>query len=358
MKYYLTLLFLILFALSGCISPEMRTAKIAINERDYFRAIENLDRELARIPGNANVWFLKGYAYEKLSDWQNMSMSYDSSLALSDEFMSEIEQSISKLVSRYYRKSVMLFDSSLWDSALFYLDTAIIIDKSNFRLYRQAAITTYRGDKYDQAIEFCMAAIDIEPTIFAARDEASNNEKIAEPDFNMESRNVLLAIYHEQKDTNNVVEWSLNIMNRVEAIDGDPNDYLSSLDKLIEAYDAMEENVLAESAIMKAIEKFPDNIQLKLNLATYKSRSEDYQGAVKIFEEVLLSDPNNVYANLTIGTVLIMEKKYEESIPYLEAVIAEEPDNLSALQNLVSAYYNTEQIDKGSEVRKRWESLK
>ena len=106
------------------------------------------------------------------------------------------------------------------------------------------------------------------------------------------------------------------------------------------------------------MEKFPDNIQLRLNLATYKTRREDYPGAVMILEKVLLSDSLNVYANMTVGTILIIEKKYEEAIPYLEKVIAVEPDKKSALEYLFSAYYNTGQDKKGGEIRKRWAKLK
>ncbi len=80
MKYTLMLLSVMLLAASGCLSPEMRSAKIALNEKEYTRAIENLERENQRMPDNAEVWYLKGYSYEKLKDWQKMSDSYTHSL--------------------------------------------------------------------------------------------------------------------------------------------------------------------------------------------------------------------------------------------------------------------------------------
>lgn len=358
MKFTIILLSAILIAASGCLSPEMRSAKIALNEKEYLRAIENLDKEIDRMPGNAEVWYLKGFSYEKLSDWVSMSESYSKSIELSDQFQEEIDQSISRLVSRYYKRSLNYLDSSNWDSAQVFLDTAIIVDNANYRLYRQAAITAYRGDKNELAINYCLTAIDNEPTISEAREEFENNESINSPDYNMESRKVLLAIYGAEKNWNKVIEWSKKIMDRVDQTEGEASDYLSGLDELISAYEVLENNEEAELAITKAMQKFPDNLQLSLNLATYKIRRDDNQGAMEVLKTVLAINPENIFANLTIGTIMIMDKKYKESIPYLEAVIAIEPENKNALQNLVSAYYNTDQIEKGSEVRKRWEKLR
>jgi tetratricopeptide (TPR) repeat protein len=358
MKYTIILLTVILFATTGCLSPEMRSAKIALNEKEYDRAIENLEREIQRMPGNAEVWFLKGYSYEKLNDWINMSESYVQSKEISDQFQEEIDFSISKLVSRYYKRSMMYFDSSNWDTALIYLDTAIIIDEGNYRTYRLAAITAYRGEMDENAINFCIAAIEREPSIAEARAEMEENENITSPDYNMESRRVLIDTYNKNKDWDKVIEWSDKIMDRVEETDGDPNDYLSAHDAIISAYEALEQNEKAEQVILKAMEKFPDNLQLRLNLATYKTHREDYQGAIEVLKGVLLINPDNVYANFTIGTIYMMGKNYKEAINYLAKVIAEEAENVLALQYLFSAYYHTDQNEKGSEIKKRWEKVK
>jgi len=144
----------------------------------------------------------------------------------------------------------------------------------------------------------------------------------------------------------------------VEINDGDPNDYLSGLDNLIMGYEAIKDDGPAELAIAIAIEKFPGNLQLRLNLATYMTRRENYPRALEIFETALSLEPNNVYANMTIGTIYIMDKNYKDAIPYLEKVISVQPENVTALQYLFSSYYNTEQIEKGSEIKKRWEKVK
>lgn len=310
---------------------ELRTAKIAMKESDYERAIRNLDLELQNIPSNAEAWYLKGYCYEKLGRMIEMSEAYNMAVKLSPQYEDKVSPSINKLVNRYYLRSINAYDSSKWVGALTQIDTAIMIDPDNYKLHRQAAITCYYGDMYEKSIEYAEKSI-----------------KFEEPgDSNLEVRKVLLAIYREKTDYDGIIKWAQNIMKRINIEEDEDGDYLRTLDDLIIAYTQKGELQKAEEIIRDAITKFPEIGELKLNLATMKFRQDDFETASQLFREVLQNDPENVAANLTMGHMLIAEYNYLEAIPYLEKVLAADENNIYAVQDLATAYYNTEQEEKG-----------
>jgi len=144
--------------MAGCISPELRTARISINEKDWNRAIRSLDSEIARDSVSAEAYFLKGLCYEQLNDWQKMSESYSKSLEISDQFADRIKQSRRMIYARYVNRGVAALDSAAWEkkkaeigddeealaaadrerhaTALANVDTAIMVDPGNIDLYR------------------------------------------------------------------------------------------------------------------------------------------------------------------------------------------------------------------------------
>ncbi|MFN3821441.1 MAG: hypothetical protein ACK4OO_03830, partial [bacterium] len=68
--------------MAGCISPELRSARISIQEKDWERALSQLELERQRVTPSAEVYYLMGYCYENLNRLDLMSAYYDSSLAL------------------------------------------------------------------------------------------------------------------------------------------------------------------------------------------------------------------------------------------------------------------------------------
>ncbi len=329
-----------IFLIAGCISPEMRTARIAINETDWERALSALDAELARTSGSAEAFYLKGHCYEKLSDWERMSLYYDSSLTVSNQFETKIHDSRLRLVSRYYNRSSAAYDSSRFEQALVELDTAIIIDPHDPLLYRQAAITAYYGDLFDVAAGYAMKSIELE----------KDGEK------NLSVREVMLAISRSREEHNETIRWAQELMSEIDPTE-DIDSYLRAYDALVAAYMSLGENDKAQEVTKEAINLFPDQIELKMNLALLMIKRKNYDAASGIYYEVLAMDQDNFDANLNIGTILVNEDRWEEAIPYLERAHRTDPQNLITVQNLMAAYYNSEQYEKGEEMKNKLDAL-
>jgi tetratricopeptide (TPR) repeat protein len=345
-----------LLIIGGCISPELRTTKIAINERDWNRAMNSADAELVRMPGSVEALFLKGFIYEKMNDWKNMSFWYDSCLRVSPQYKSQIADNRRKLVSRYYTKSIAAYDSSRFEEALTEIDTAIIVDPHDMRLYQQAAATAFYAKHSERASSFALKAIDMETA--DKRD--------------LTVREVLLIIANEKKDYDGIIKWARELMGMVDPKTDTTKTYQRSLDAMLIAYEAQKNFDAAQKAIEDAIVFFPESKELKHNLALIHLRRADsdnaradssvakaeIRAAKEIFKAVLVIDANDLDANLSLGTILVNEDKWTEGIPYLERVRAQDPTNLIAVTNLMAAYYNSGNEKKGDEMKKELDKLK
>lgn len=327
--------------IAGCISPELRTARIALNERDWNRAMNSLDAELARMPGSPEPLFLKGTIYEQMGEWREMSLSYDACLKASDQFASQIQDNRKRLVARFLKGSLEASDSSRWTLSLALVDTAIIIDPGQVSLYQHAAVTAYNADKFDRAIEYGLEAV--------AREETGKKD--------LPVREVLVASYGQQKDRPNARKWASDVMSLADPA-ADSATYLRAHDAIVEAQEAVQDYDGAIATIKEAASHFPNRPDIKMNLALMMLRKKDYDGAKAVYQDVLKLAPDNFDANLNLGTILVNQDKWVESIPYLVKAHELEPLNVTAVTNLMAAYYNDNQDAKGKEMKLKLDALK
>jgi len=342
--------------LAGCISPELRTARIAVNEQDWNRAINSLEAEIARMPKSAEAYYLKGYCYENLGDWANMTQAYDRSLAVSGQFDGKIKESRTKLLARYFGRAEAAYDSAqtlekagetptdkikaFYHTALTNLDTGLVIAPNDIRLFRQGAVMGYYGKTYDRAVEFASRAVEME----------------APGDKELSVREVLVAVYGYKNDNESVIRWAKELMSAV-----DPNTetetYLRAFDALVAAYMNLKQPEKAEETTAEAIKLFPERTDIKMNLAILMIQREQIPQAKEIFQQILAQAPDHFEANLNLGTILVNEDKWAEAVPYLEKAQQQQPDNRIAVQNLMAAYYNSGQDKKGAEMKKKMDAL-
>ena len=354
-------LILAAFVLAGCRSPEMRSAGIAMNEKDWQRAIRNLNEELARNPGNPEAYYSMGLCYEKLNDWKNMATYYDSSLAVSDLFKEQIANNRKKRVSQFFNRGIDELDSAVWaraqDSldaealkkfdeerykkALAFIDTAIMIDPVNIEIYSRAALIAYDGKQLDDARRLSMKAIELKGE--------------GKPDISM--REVQMLAYRLENNHEETVKWALEIMDLIDFETDDTTIYLRAVDCILEAAEALNKHDLGLEVTQRALKRLPENMALRENLAVIYVRLEDFEQAKKVYEEMLQKDPDDYNANFEIGRILYNSKNLKEAIPYLEKAFGQQPDNIKVVRMLMAIYYNTDQEQKGMEMKNRMDEL-
>ncbi|RKZ34100.1 hypothetical protein DRQ33_02905, partial [bacterium] len=61
----------------GCQSPEMTSAKVYIQQKDYSSALVQLKKEMANNPTNAEAYFYAGQIYGELDSLDQMVKMFD-----------------------------------------------------------------------------------------------------------------------------------------------------------------------------------------------------------------------------------------------------------------------------------------
>ncbi|MBM3329960.1 MAG: tetratricopeptide repeat protein [Calditrichaeota bacterium] len=326
---------------AGCISPELRSARIAVNERDWQRAIAQLEGELHRVPRSPEAYYLLGFCYERLGDLSRMSQYYDSSLACGDAYRERIVEARRTYVARYYRRFLTEFDSSRWSRALELVDSALVVDPRDRELYQQASIAAYYGDQYDRALNYGRRALGL--------------ENPASPD--VPTREILMSIAHSRKEDDEAIRLAREIVKMVDPTTDSAEAYLRAFDVLVGFYEEKGDYAAAESAIREVMAFYPGRTDIKKNLALMMLRRENIAGAKSIYVEILRNDSEDFDSNLNLGTILANESDWTGSIPYLLKAHLSDPGNLIAIRNLMAAYFNSDQVEEGLKMKAKLDAL-
>lgn len=81
----------------------------------------------------------------------------------------------------------------------------------------------------------------------------------------------------------------------------------------------------AITCFLQLIQKFPDEFDYHLALASTYDKIGDYEQASKINKELLIKHPSNAILLNNIGFNLQLQKRYEEAIPYYQSAINADP---------------------------------
>ena len=226
-------------------------------------------------------------------------------------------------------------------TALANVDTAIMVDPGNIDLYVRAAYWAYDGKFYDVALQYSNKALEL--------------EKPGKPEISM--REVQMLVHRARGEYKEASKWATELMDAIDLARDDTSSYLRAVDVQLEAADALKNDDLAMDVTKKALERLPDNMTLKKNLAVMFARRGEFDQAMKIYEEVLQRNPNDYNANLDIGIILYNNQQWSEAVDYLEKVHKLEPDNTRVIKMLMGAYFNTDQPDKGSLMQQKLKAI-
>lgn len=318
----------------GCISPDLRSARIAMNETDWKRAMANLESELAVNPENPEALWRLGLCYEMQEDWAMMSKYYDMSLSKSEMFKDKIEQSRMRLIARYINN----LDSLETDQALANLDIATVIDPGEIILYQNGAIIAYNDQKFERAITYANKAISIEADMIA-KGEGENL-----PDIPV--RQVLLEANTQLGNKKEAMKLAHELMQLIDP-QSERDTYLRSLDAVVTAYEEMKDYQVAIEYVAMAVDLFPEIVDLKKNLAILYDRAGQADMAKKTYKAVLAQNPDDYNVCTWYGSMLLEEESYAEAIPYFETAHRLKPEDVGIIRNLMFLYFETGDDSKG-----------
>ncbi len=384
-KVILTVTFLILgtFLFQGfqCASPEMQSASLYYRQKDFNKARQSVEKELAKKPKNGDAWLLLAKIESKSENYleaaealknaeKNMNMKNKNNIMQVMETQLEIWTNSYinglNMVGKY--ENTGKSDSKLIDKAIKYLIVATEIRPNYPELWRALGIA-YADMKDDakkiEAYKKYVETIDkdiqfaIKKGLFIgmSREQViaflgqpnhqegvpGNGDSLYADMYNIEG--APLYIFSKSpldKIDFKVIGWSYNPPNYWHPnIKKQPrNLYTDVMIELARYYYEKKDYDKALGIISKIVQIDPGNNVANNFLITIYTDLGKQDEAIKFIEDLMKRFPNNENYLQQHGTILAKLGRYDEAIESYKKAIAINPNMPNVLRNLAVSYKN------------------
>lgn len=310
-KLLIVISFIIGMVFTGfqCSSTELTSAKLYIEQDNFDKALEMLQKDVEQNPKSDEGYYLMGHVYGELGEVEKMVSSFDNSLAISNKFATKIGEQkefhwaniFNKGVNNFQRgKNVADPDSSIifYDRAIKFFKDASLIEPDSADNYSNLSFVYLSAGMSEEAID---------PL-----------KKLIEMEKSEDGYQYLGQVYYTLGANKNIdFINSKNLQDSIDAVDY----YNNAIDVLEEGRDL-----------------YPENTDILVAL------SESYVGANKIdvaldaFKASVEQDPGNQHFRYNYGVLLINASRYEEAEEQFTKALEIDPDYDNAIYNLGVTY--------------------
>lgn len=343
----------------GCQTKEVTSAKVYIQQDDWDKAIEQLEKAVELYPNDAEAHMLLGKGYGKKAEYSKMVEQFDASLAVGPLFQKEIEQEKDYYWRKVFQDGVTAYNGGDLDVAIKKFLISLVIDKTRIESYKNLALC-YRQQEdidnatatYEKLLKVSPKEIDIATTLFELY---STQEKYDEAMVTMQNAK------KEAPENAKVLAY------------------------LALAYNAKGDTAKARQELQDGLDKNPGDIDLMFYMGRLLYQQGKYKQAIEYYSKVAEADPEDFESNVKVGIALLQlgqnehkalrekeEKEgkeypeeaanikqfYQKALPYLEKAAELQPENDGVWYNLGITYGQLDQADKAKECFDRSDQLK
>ncbi len=335
----LTLSSAILIALAvGCAPPEVTSAKLYMNNKDYPAAREMLEKAVALYPDNAEAHRIFGDLESSQSNWVEAKLHYDRARQLSPIQKVEVDRIMEGFWQQYYNDGVAFIGRQDYESAIRSTEIATILIPERPSAWKNLGAIYGNMGEYDKAIEMYNQMLEYDPGNTEAR------------------RSIGIMTYNDQ----NYTEAVNYLEPLIDTYITDPG----FVQILGFSYGYLEQRDEALALYTRAIELDPDNLLNHMNLAILYVQQEEPDKAVPHYLRVIELNPFDVDAMVQLADAFLKHEDEESAFPYLEKAMELDPSNANVIGRL-GIYYvrrgartgNAEDIKLGQELMARAEQL-
>lgn len=381
------LLFLAMLAVSTlafqgfqCSSVNMTTAKVAVNSKDYPKAIDFLQKELKVNPKNEEAYGMLGAIYYELKNYELSYENFQKAIenSKSEESKKKHQSALSQIWVNCYNEGVNHFNNydanrsnkHYLDSAYKSFDIGMKINPNILDFYKfKAMISEIKGDTAKAMDFYTQYANRIKPEIDLAKEKGffidMDRDKFKQV-INDKPKKSIGKFVQELYDSNYVDIYTVNGKDlytyfklndngdkKLLSWDYDPSPTASEIEKesffsfstdvfgkLSNYYYQKKDltNALKYIDMMSVLEPNNTDIQQsKLSLYQEMGKSDV---ALREVETLIKNEPNNKANWLQLGDLQQNMKNYDESIKAYEKALEIDPDYDYALRNYASALKN------------------
>ena len=107
---------------------------------------------------------------------------------------------------------------------------------------------------------------------------------------------------------------------------------------------------LAKAVLDTLLKKYRGNLEVKMLLAGEKWRLLDYDGAIKIYKDILNQNPDFIVIYNNVGYLYASKGLFKEAIKYLKSYMELAPDQINPYDSLAEIYIVIGKYDKAIEL--------
>ena len=338
-----------------CGSTEITSAKLYIQQKNYDKAIEVLQKEVTKNPKSDEGYYLLGYVQGEQGNFEGMVDSYDKSLAISKSFEKNINDSRKYFWAQAFNRGVSLYQrgvkSTDADSAKIYYDKSIADFNSALKIEPDS------GDTYKNLAFVYLSKGDNEAAIeplkqLIAREKALDGYKFLGEIYYVNGTNLKA----QDKNDEAKAEYNKSIEVLEEGLKNYPDDP-EMLVTLSTAYIGADRGTEAIDKYKKLVEAKPEDKNIRYNYGVLLLGADDFAGAETQFKKAIDLDPayDNAIYNLGVtylkwGTYLNKKSdeegkvsdeykaKYQSALPYLEKAVQMKDANAQTWELLGKVY--------------------
>ena len=338
-----------------CGSTEITSAKLYIQQKNWDKAIEVLQKDISKNPKSDEGYYLLGYVYGEQGNFEGLVENYDKSLAISQNFIKDISASRKYFWAQAFNRGVSLYQKGVKstdeDSAKVYYDKSIADFKSALKIEPDS------GDTYKNLAFVYLSKGDntaaIEPL-----------QKLVEREKALDGYKYLGEIYYVNGTNLNTAgkteEAKVEFNKSIEVLEEGLKNYPDNPEMLVTlstAYIGADRGTEAIDKYKKLVEAKPDEKNIRYNYGVLLLGAENFAEAETQFLKAIEIDPayDNAIYNLGVtylkwGTYLNKKAdeegkvsdeykaKYQAALPYLEKAVQMEDANSQTWELLGRVY--------------------
>ena len=367
-KLLLAAILLIGFAITGfeCASTEITSAKLYIQQKNYPKALEALQKEVEKNPKSDEGYYLLGYVDGELNNFKDMVDAYNKSLGISKQFEKNIKDSKKYFWAQLFNQGVGFFqkgtNSKDKDSSQVYYDKsinsfkqAVYIEPDSADTYKNLAFVYMSEQKYDEAIEPLQKIIDESNSVDGYKylgeiyyDKATKLRSQFQSTKNVEDSTKAMAYFNK----------NIDLLQKARKLYPENSEILLLLSN---SYIGAHKIDVAIDAFKAGVQQDPENKYYRYNYGVLLLGNKDYKDAEEQFLKAIDIDPEyqNAVYNLAVTYVKwgadlnkeaiasgdtassnskVYMEKYKKALPYLEKVVNMKGDDASMWELLGRVY--------------------
>ncbi|MCK9425255.1 MAG: tetratricopeptide repeat protein [Ignavibacteriaceae bacterium] len=304
-----------------CSSTELTSAKLYIQQKNWDKAIDVLNKEVTKNPKSDEGFFLLGACYAEKENMDKMLESYDKSLDVSKKYEKEIKSAKKYHWANFHNKGVAFFNraaqqtnpdsSALLNSKSAYaFEQAIKLEPDTLDSYKGVAFVYMNMQKYDEAIP--------------------NFMKLIEKQKLLDAYKYVGQIYYNK----GVIQREKFENSKVAA------DSLKALDFFNKAIAILEDGRKVN----------PNDADILLYLSNSYIAANKVDVAIDAFKAGVVAEPNNKFYRYNYGVLLLGDSQFESAADQFKKAVEIDPSYQNAIYNLAVTY-----VKWGAKIAKDYE---